>query len=44
MPRPGALIRQQACRVSHAERGEFDLFIVPLGPDERGMRYEAVFT
>jgi hypothetical protein len=21
-----------------------DIFIVPLGPDERGMRYEAIFT
>jgi uncharacterized protein DUF6916 len=24
--------------------GAFELFLVPLGPDEAGMRYEAVFT
>jgi hypothetical protein len=30
--------------VQHAEMGTLDLFLVPLGPDEEGMRYEAVFT
>ena len=42
--RDGRLEPQQTFRVRHAELGEFDLFLVPLGPDERGMRYEAVFT
>jgi hypothetical protein len=40
----GRLEPQQTFRARHAELGEFDLFLVPLGPDERGMRYEAVFT
>jgi hypothetical protein len=30
--------------LSHSELGEFELFLVPLGPDERGMRYEAVIS
>jgi len=42
--RDGRLEPQQTFRARHAELGEFDLFLVPLGPDERGMRYEAVFT
>lgn len=40
----GALVPQQIYRLRHAELGEIDLFLVPLGPDERGMRYEAVFN
>lgn len=40
----GRLEPQQTFRARHAELGEFDLFLVPLGPDERGMRYEAVFA
>jgi len=40
----GRLEPQQTFRARHAELGEFDLFLVPLGPDGRGMRYEAVFT
>jgi hypothetical protein len=31
-------------RVEHADLGTEDLFLVPLGPDERGMRYEAVIA
>ncbi|MFM9948422.1 MAG: DUF6916 family protein [Saprospiraceae bacterium] len=30
--------------VVHPEKGELPVFLVPLGPDEKGMRYEAVFT
>jgi len=29
--------------MSHSDLGEFELFLVPIGPDEHGMRYEAVF-
>jgi hypothetical protein len=29
-------------RVEHADLGTEDVFLVPLGPDDRGMRYEAV--
>jgi hypothetical protein len=28
----------------HAAFGELPIFLVPLGPDAGGMRYEAVFT
>ena len=35
---------QQNFTLRHAELGEFELFLVPLGPDERGMRYEAVIS
>ena len=28
----------------HAELDDFSLFLVPLGPDERGMRYQAVIS
>jgi hypothetical protein len=36
-------VPQQTLAVEHGEMGQFDLFLVPLGPDPRGMRYEAVF-
>jgi hypothetical protein len=42
--RDGRLEPQQTFRARHPELGEFDLFLVPLGPDEGGMRYEAIFT
>lgn len=31
-------------RMVHAELGELHLFIVPIGPNTTGMRYEAVFN
>jgi hypothetical protein len=30
--------------LSHPQLGELDVFLVPLGPDERGMRLEAIFN
>jgi hypothetical protein len=30
--------------LQHDQLGALDLFLVPLGPDAGGMRYEAVFT
>ena len=39
-----AVIEQGTYKVSHPELGEADLFLVPIGPDKEGMRYEAVFT
>jgi len=42
-PADGA-VSQQTCGFRHAQLGQFDLFIVPLGPDEQGMRYEAVVS
>ncbi len=35
---------QQIYRIEHAELGTLDLFLVPIGPDEHGMRYQAVFN
>jgi len=30
--------------VSHPKLGDLDVFLVPLGPDEKGMRLEAIFN
>lgn len=38
------LLPQRIYRLEHATLGAFDLFIVPLGPDAQGLRYEAIFT
>ncbi|HKP89927.1 MAG TPA: hypothetical protein VJT75_08120 [Thermoleophilaceae bacterium] len=35
---------QQTFTLRHPELGEFELFMVPLGPDERGMQYQAVIS
>lgn len=35
---------QQVYRVEHEDVGVLDLFLVPLGPDDQGMKYEAVVT
>jgi hypothetical protein len=37
------VLPQRIYRVQHDAIGEFDLFMVPIGPDQEGMRYEAVF-
>lgn len=37
------ILPQQIYRLEHEELGVFDLFLVPIGPDAHGMRYEAVF-
>ena len=36
-------VPQQTFVVEHEQMGTFDLFLVPLGPDAEGHRYEAVF-
>lgn len=28
----------------HPESGEIPVFMVPIGPDDQGMRYEAIFS
>jgi hypothetical protein len=35
---------QQIYTLKHAEFGELDLFLVPLGPKGDGMSYEAIVT
>jgi hypothetical protein len=41
---PLALLEQQLFGVEHDVLEPFVLFLVPIGPDDAGMRYEAVFT
>jgi hypothetical protein len=41
---PGAVYPQQIYRVESESMQPFEIFLSPIGPDERGMRYEAVFT
>jgi len=31
-------------RLCHPEHGELELFLVPIGPDDEGMRYEISFS
>ena len=38
------LVPQQTCTFTHADAGEVDLFVVPLGPQGDAMRYEAVIA
>jgi hypothetical protein len=35
---------QGTYRVSHADMGDFDLFLVPIGPDGDSMQYQAAFA
>ena len=37
-------LTQRIYRIEHDQMGSMDLFLVPIGPDKQGMRYEAVFT
>ena len=42
---PGdVLFPQRIYKMEHEEIGTFELFIVPIGSDEKGLRYEAIFT
>ena len=38
------VLPQQTYALNNRDMGELALFIVPIGPDEQGMCYEAVFT
>ncbi len=38
------VLPQKIYTLEHAKLGRFELFLVPIGPDESGMRYEAVFN
>jgi hypothetical protein len=40
---PAPVLPQRIYRLEHVAIGAFDLFLVPLGPDQVGMRYQAVF-
>ena len=38
------LLPQRIYRMEHGEIGAFDIFLVPIGPDEEGLLYEAIFN
>ena len=38
------VLPQRIYRFENEALGDFELFIVPIGPDESGMRYQAVFS
>jgi hypothetical protein len=38
------VLPQRIYSLEHEVMGVFDLFLVPIGPDQAGMRYEAIFT
>ncbi len=38
------LLPQRIYPMEHDTIGAFDLFLVPIGPDAQGLRYEAIFT
>jgi hypothetical protein len=40
----GTDIPQRTYELRHSELGTFQIFLVPIGPDETGPRYEAVFN
>jgi hypothetical protein len=41
---PSPPLPQRIYRVEHEALGALDILLVPLGPDELGQRYEAIFT
>ena len=41
---PSPPLAQGIHALEHAQLGRLELFLVPLGPDAEGQRYEAVFT
>ena len=41
---PDSILPQRSYRLSHATLGTFEVFIVPIGRDAQGVRYEVIFT
>lgn len=41
---PDRYLPQATYSLEHAALGALPIFLVPLGPDQQGMRYEAIFT
>ncbi len=39
-----APLPQSIYEVAHEEMGSYEIFLVPVGPDGKGMVYEAIFT
>lgn len=38
------VLPQSIYRLEHETLGTLEIFLVPIGPDEQGMRYQAIFT
>jgi hypothetical protein len=43
-PESTRYLLQHTYRLRHVAMGELDVFIVPIGPDGKRMRYEAIFS
>ena len=41
---PGAWLEQQVYRMETPGMEPFECFLVPIGPDQYGMRFEAIYT
>lgn len=41
---PGVHLPQRTYTLEHGVLGRLDVFLVPLGPDREGARFEAIFT
>ena len=41
---PEPVVGQQIMGVEHPDLGRLEIFLVPIGPDHVGMRYQAVFA
>lgn len=41
---PEPLLEQRTYRMQHDELGTIEIFIVPIGRDEKAATYEAIFT
>lgn len=41
---PGSQLEQQVYRIERPGMEPFDCFLVPIGPDQHGMRFEAIYT
>lgn len=38
------VLEQRIYKLAHEAMGEMEVFLVPIGPDDVGMRYEALFA
>lgn len=43
-PNRAAYLPQHTYHCHHSALGDLEIFITPLGPDQRGMRYQAIFA
>ena len=43
-PNAHEYLPQQIYSVTHEQMGTLEIFLVPVGPDRKGMRYQAIFT